>query len=53
MFKPEYIMDNINTFGVYDTVTIITDKLVRSGFSRNTARNMSRKLVLTTWNKCN
>lgn len=45
MFKPEYIQDNLELFGPYETVKLIQNKFMRMGKSRAIAYIMASKLV--------
>ena len=48
MFKPEYILDNVALFGLEDTVTLIKNKFMRMGKSKEIADIMARQLVNNT-----
>jgi hypothetical protein len=50
MFKPEYILDNVTTFGHLETIKIIAAKLQRMGRSRATAYLMARTMIQATLN---
>lgn len=48
MFKPEYILDNVATFGLADTMAIVSSKFQRLGKSKSMADKMAYLLVLNT-----
>ena len=50
MFKPEYILDNVATFGYWETVEIVKKKFQRMGKDARIALIMANELVAnTTW----
>ena len=49
MFKPEYIRDNIRTFGYYDAYMLIVKRLKRMGKADNVAHAMATALIESTY----
>lgn len=48
MFKPEYILEDVATFGMLETVELMQAKFMRLGKARRLAYRMAYDLVLAT-----
>ncbi len=48
MFKPEYILDNVATFGIDETVKLIAAKFRRMGKGKAVAYTMAHMMVVET-----